>query len=242
MKLDILAFGVHPDDVELGAAGALMMALAEGKKVGIVDLTRGELGTRGTAETRKEEADAASKIMGLTVRENLEMRDGFFANDEAHQMQVITCLRKYRPDIVICNALEDRHPDHGRAARLVADSCFYSGLSKIKTQYKDLYQDAWRPKNVFHYIQDRLLEPDFVVNITPVFEKKLLAIKAYSTQFHNPDFSGPETYISTPSFLDTLISRHKLWGKKVGVEYAEGFQSEKYIGITSFDHLIHAVT
>ena len=242
MKLDILAFGVHPDDVELGAAGALMMALAEGKKVGIVDLTRGELGTRGTVETRKEEAEAASKIMGLTIRENLEMRDGFFANDEVHQMQVITCLRKYRPDIVICNALEDRHPDHGRAARLVAESCFYAGLSKIKTQYKDLYQDAWRPKNVFHYVQDRLLEPDFVMDITPVFDKKLQAIKAYSTQFYNPDFAGPETYISTPSFLDTLISRHKLWGKKVGVEYAEGFQSEKSIGITSFSHLIHEVT
>ncbi|MFN9113393.1 MAG: bacillithiol biosynthesis deacetylase BshB1, partial [Bacteroidota bacterium] len=194
MKLDILAFGVHPDDVELGAAGALMMALEEGRKVGIVDLTGGELGTRGTTETRKLEAETASQIMGLTIRENLGMRDGFFTNDEAHQLKVITCLRKYRPDIVICNAPEDRHPDHGRAARLVSESCFYSGLSKIKTQHKDLYQDAWRPKNVFHYIQDRLLQPDFLMDITPVFEKKIRAIKAYATQFYNPEIAGPETY------------------------------------------------
>jgi len=242
MKLDILAFGVHPDDVELGAAGVLMMSLAEGKKVGVIDLTRGELGTRGTPEIREKEAAAASEIMGVSVRENLGMRDGFFANDEAHQLQIITCIRKYRPDIVICNAMEDRHPDHGRAARLVADSCFYSGLSKIRTVYTDLYQEAWRPKNVFHYVQDRLLNPDFVMDITPVFEKKLEAIKAYSTQFYNPEFSGPETYISTPAFLETLISRHQLWGKKVGVSYAEAFQSEKHIGIRSFDHLIHLVT
>jgi bacillithiol biosynthesis deacetylase BshB1 len=242
MKLDILAFSVHPDDVELGAAGAMMMALAEGKKVGVVDLTRGELGTRGTPEIRQQEADAASLIMGLSVRENLGMRDGFFANDEAHQLDIITCIRKYRPEIVLCNALEDRHPDHGRAARLVADSCFYAGLSKIKTTFNNLNQDAWRPKNVFHYLQDRLLNPDFVMDITPVFEKKLQAIKAYSTQFYNPEFSGPETYISTPAFLETLISRHQLLGKIVGVQYAEGFQSEKNIGIRSFDHLIHQVT
>ena len=228
--------------MELGASGALMMALAEGKTVGVIDLTRGELGTRGTAETRKEEADAASKIMGVHIRENLEMRDGFFANDEAHQIQVITCIRKYRPDIVICNSLEDRHPDHGRAARLVADSCFYAGLSKVKTQYDGVYQDAWRPKNVFHYIQDRLLKPDFVMDITPVFNRKILAIKAYTTQFYNPDIAEPETYISTPSFLENLTARQKLWGKKVGVEYAEGFQTEKSIGIKSFDHLIHEVT
>ena len=242
MKLDILAFGVHPDDVELGAAGALMMALAEGKKVGVVDLTQGELGTRGSAETRKEEAAIASSIIGLTLRENLEMRDGFFANNEAHQMQVITCIRKHRPEIVLCNAPEDRHPDHGRAAQLVADSCFYAGLSKIKTEYSGRYQDAWRPKNVFHYIQDRLLQPDFIMDISPVFERKLNSIKAYSTQFYNPEFEGPETYISTPSFMETLIYRHKLWGKMVGVTYAEGFLSRKTIGVKSFDHLIQEVT
>ena len=242
MKLDILAFGVHPDDVELGCAGSLLLAVAEGKKVGIVDLTQGELGTRGTIQTRKEEAEAASKIMGLSVRENLNMRDGFFVNDESHQTKVISCIRKYRPDIVLCNAPEDRHPDHGRAARLVSESCFYAGLSKIKTQHNGLEQDSWRPKNVFHYIQDRMLQPDFVIDITKVFDRKLDAIKAYATQFYNPDISGPETYISTPEFLDTLISRYKLLGKTIGVSYAEGFVTEKLIGVRSLSDLIHNVT
>ncbi len=170
MKLDILAFGVHPDDVELGCAGSLLIAVSEGKKVGVVDLTQGELGTRGTVHTRKEEADAAAKIIGLTVRENLNMRDGFFVNDELHQLKIISCIRKYRPDIVICNAPEDRHPDHGRASRLVVESCFYAGLSKIKTQHNDLEQDPWRPKNVFHYLQDRFLQPDFLVDVSSVFD------------------------------------------------------------------------
>lgn len=242
MKLDILAFGVHPDDVELGCAGSLVIAVSEGKKVGVVDLTQGELGTRGTVHTRKEEADAAAKIIGLTVRENLNMRDGFFVNDEAHQLQIIACIRKYRPEIVICNAPEDRHPDHGRASRLVAESCFYAGLSKIKTQNKGLDQDPWRPKNVFHYLQDRFLQPDFLVDISNVFDKKLNAIKAYATQFYNPDISGPETYISTPEFLETLIGRHKLLGKTIGVAYAEGFITEKTVGLRSFSDLIHMVT
>ena len=242
MKLDILAFGVHPDDVELGCAGSLLIAVSEGKKVGVVDLTQGELGTRGTVHTRKEEADAAAKIIGLTIRENLNMRDGFFVNDEAHQLKIISCLRKYRPDIVICNAPEDRHPDHGRASRLVAESCFYAGLSKIKTQHNELEQDPWRPKNVFHYLQDRLLQPNFLVDISSVFEKKLNAIKAYATQFYNPDISGPETYISTPEFLDTLIGRHKLLGKTIGVSYAEGFITEKTVGVRSLSDIIHVVT
>jgi bacillithiol biosynthesis deacetylase BshB1 len=242
MKLDILAFGVHPDDVELACAGSLLVAIAEGKKAGIVDLTQGELGTRGTVHTRKEEAEAAAKIMGLSVRENLGMRDGFFSNDESHQLQIISCIRKYRPDIVICNAPEDRHPDHGRASQLVVDSCFYAGLSKIKTKDQGLEQDAWRPKNVYHYIQDRYLMPDFVMDISDVFETKLLAIKSYATQFYNPELGGPETYISTPEFLDTLIARHKLLGKTIGVLYAEGFISEKSIGIRSFSQLIHHTT
>lgn len=242
MKLDILAFGVHPDDVELGCSGTLLLAVSEGKKVGIVDLTQGELGTRGNVQTRKEEAEAASKILGLSVRDNLGMRDGFFVNDEAHQLKVISCIRKYRPDIVICNAQQDRHPDHGRAASLVSESCFYSGLSKIKTKLNGLDQDSWRPKNVFHYIQDRFLQPDFLVDITNVFDKKLDTIKAYATQFYNPDIIGPETYISTPEFLDTLIGRHKLLGKTIGVVYAEGFVTDKSIGIRSLSDLIHHTT
>ncbi|MFN5335568.1 MAG: bacillithiol biosynthesis deacetylase BshB1 [Bacteroidota bacterium] len=242
MKLDILAFGVHPDDVELGCAGSLIIAVSEGKKVGVVDLTQGELGTRGTVHTRKEEADAAAKIIGLAVRENLNMRDGFFVNDEQHQLKIISCIRKYRPDIVICNAPEDRHPDHGRASRLVVESCFYAGLSKIKTQHNELEQDPWRPKNVFHYLQDRFLQPDFLVDISKVFDKKLNAIKAYSTQFYNPDISGPETYISTPEFLDTLIGRYKLLGKTIGVAYAEGFITQKTVGLRSLSDIIHMVT
>jgi bacillithiol biosynthesis deacetylase BshB1 len=238
----VLYVAAHPDDVELAASGTVLHHIALGKKVGIVDLTQGELGTRGTIQTRKEEAEVASKILGVFVRENLGMRDGFFVNDEAHQMKVIAIIRKYRPDIVICNAPEDRHPDHGRAAQLVSESCFYAGLSKIKTQQNGLDQDSWRPKNVFHYIQDRLLQPDFVLDITKVFEKKLDTIKAYSTQFFNPDISGPQTYISTPEFLETLIGRHRLWGKKIGVIYAEGFVTQKLIGVRSLSDLIHNAT
>lgn len=242
MKLDILAFGVHPDDVELGCAGTLLVAVAEGKKVGVVDLTQGELGTRGTVQTRKQEAEAAAAVMGLSVRENLGMRDGFFVNDETHQLKVIECIRKYQPDIVLCNALQDRHPDHGRAAKLVSESCFYAGLSKIKTQQNGIAQEAWRPKNLFHYIQDRMLPAHFLIDISHVFEKKLDAIKAYSTQFYNPDMGGPETYISTPEFLDSLIGRHRLWGKMIGAVYAEGFISEKSIGMRSLSDLIHNAT
>lgn len=238
----MLAFGVHPDDVELGCAGTLLLSLAEGKKVGIIDLTKGELGTRGTAETRESEASHAAQIMGLTIRENLGMRDGFFVNDEVHQRLIIQVIRKYHPDIVLCNAPADRHPDHGRAAKLVVDACFYAGLSKITTQQEGLFQEAWRPKNVFHYVQDRLLKPDFLVDISAHFEKKISAVKAYATQFYNPDFEGPETYISSAAFLETLIARHQMWGRMVGVAYAEGFLSDKAIGVRSLDALIHQVT
>lgn len=242
MKLDILAFGVHPDDVELSCAGTLMMELTHGKKVGIIDLTRGELGTRGTAHTRKEEAEEAAKIMGIAIRENMGMRDGFFANDETHQLQVIRQLRKYRPEIVLCNAIQDRHPDHGRSSKLVSDSCFLSGLRKIETELNGIKQEEWRPKYVFHYIQDRYLNPDFVVDVSPVFEQKILAVKAYGTQFHNPELDEPQTYISTPGYLESVIYRHKMFGKMIGVAYAEGFVTEKMIGIRSFDAFIQTTT
>lgn len=238
MKLDILAFGVHPDDVELSCAGALLVEKANGKKIGIIDLTQGELGTRGTAETRKTEAAAAAKILGVDIRENLEMADGFFQNDEAHQRKVITVLRKYQPEIIFCNAPSDRHPDHGRSAKLVADAAFLSGLKKIETMADGKPQEAWRPKYVFHYIQDRLLHPGFVIDITPVFEQKIEAVKAYGTQFHNPGSNEPQTYISTPDFLDSVIYRHKWFGKMIGVKYAEGFITEKMIGFENFDSFI----
>lgn len=238
MKLDILAFGVHPDDVELSCAGVLLVEKNNGKKVGIIDLTQGELGTRGTASTRKNEATDAAKILGVDVRENLEMADGFLQNDEAHQRKIITAIRTYQPEIILCNAPEDRHPDHGRSSKLVADAAFLSGLQKIETGKNGKVQAAWRPKYVFRYIQDRMLQPDFVIDITDVFEKKIEAIKAYKTQFHSTETEGPETYISSPDFLDSVIYRHKWFGKMIGVKYAEGFISEKMVGLKSFDAFI----
>ena len=238
MKLDLLAFGVHPDDVELSCSGVLLIEKNNGKKTGIVDLTEGELGTRGTAETRYQEATDAARILGVDIRENLKLADGFFKNDEDHQRKVIQVIRKYKPEIVICNAPEDRHPDHGRSARLVSEASFLSGLVKIETTDNGIVQEPWRPKYVLHYIQDRYLKPDFVVDISAVFEKKIEAIKAYRTQFHNPGIDGPQTYISTPDFLDSVIYRYKMFGKMIGVKYAEGFISDKTIGIRDFDSLI----
>ncbi len=239
MKLDMLAFGVHPDDVELGCAGALIVEKANGKKTGIIDLTKGELGTRGTAETRKEEAAAAAKILGVDIRENLAMADGFFENNEAHQRIIIQVLRKYQPEIIICNAPEDRHPDHGRSSSLVTDAAFLAGLSKIETLENGVLQEPWRPKYVLHYIQDRFLNPDFVIDISDAFEQKIASVKAYKTQFYNPETNeGIQTYISTPAFLDSVIARAAMFGKMIGVEYGEGFISKKAIGIKNLDALI----
>jgi len=249
MKLDILAFGVHPDDVELSCSGTLLVEKMKGKKVGVVDLSQGELGTRGTAATRTTEANDAAEILQLDVRENLKMADGFFSNDEDHQRRIIATLRKYQPEIILCNAPADRHPDHGRAADLIYTAAFLSGLTKVgtmtpegETQENSSFQQAWRPKYVFNYIQDRYFNPDFVVDITDVFEKKIEAIKAYKTQFYNPDSKEPDTYISSPEFLESIIYRSKMFGKLIGVKHAEGFLSKKMIGIKSFDSLIQKDT
>lgn len=243
MHLDILAFGVHPDDVELGCGGTILAALAEGKKVGIVDLTRGELGTRGTAETRDAEAAEAARILGVQHRENLRMADGFFQNDEAHQRKVIQVIRRFTPNIILINAPEDRHPDHGRSAKLVADAAFLSGLRKIETIDSDgLSQAAWRPSYVFHYIQDRFIQPSFVVDISAHIEKKMEAVQAYGTQFHNTNLNEPQTYISSPQFLDTVRARAMMLGKRIGVNYAEGYITEKIIGVSSFDAIIQHTT
>ena len=238
MKLDVLAFGVHPDDIELSCSGILLVEKNNGKKTGIIDLTEGELGTRGTAETRYTEAADAARILKVDVRENLQMADGFFANDKDHQLQIIRVLRKYQPEIIICNAPEDRHPDHGRSASLVSDAAFLSGLRKIETIDAGEQQTAWRPKYVFHFIQDRYLKPDFVVDISSVFETKLESIKAYKTQFHNPALNEPQTYISSPGFLESVVNRDKMFGKMIGVEYAEGFITKKMLGIRNLDALI----
>jgi len=243
MKVDILAFGVHPDDVELGCSGTLIMAVAEGKKVGVIDLTRGELGTRGTIDTRKTEAAAAAKAMGVHARENLEMADGFFQNDEVNVRKVIASIRKYRPEIVLCNAPEDRHPDHGRSSKLVADAAFLAGLRKIETTGTDgAMQEAWRPKYVFHYIQDRYLKPDFVFDISAAIEQKMKAIFCYTTQFNSTDNTEPQTYISSPDFMDVIKARALMFGKRIGVEYAEGYITTKMVGVKSFDAFIQETT
>ena len=238
MKLDILAFGVHPDDVELSCSGALLVEKKNGKKVGIVDLTRGELGTRGTAETRRQEAADAAAIMNVDVRENLGMPDGFFKNEEENQRKVITAIRKYQPEIIICNAPADRHPDHGRASELLNTAAFLSGLIKIETQENSSLQQEWRPEYVFNYIQDKYYKPDFVVDISDVFEKKIEAVKAYKTQFFNPEVKDTETYISSPEFLESIIYRAKMFGRMIGVQYGEGFLYNSMIGIKSFDALL----
>lgn len=243
MKLDILAIGVHPDDVELGCSGTLINEIKSGKKTGIVDLTQGELGTRGTIHTRYEEAAEAARIIGVDIRENLKMRDGFFENDEENKMKLISTIRKYRPDIVIGNTLHDRHPDHGRAGKMIADCCFLSGLSKVRTVDEEgNQQEKWRPAYVLHYIQDWYHEPDILVDISDVFEQRMKSIEAYSTQFHSASVNGkdeePQTYISTPDFIESIIARARMFGKRIGVKFAEGFTCEKKIGIRSLDSLI----
>lgn len=245
MKLDILAIGVHPDDVELGCSGTIINEVRLGKKVGILDLTQGELGTRGDIASRYTEAARAAEIMGVSIRENLKMRDGFFINDEAHQLQLVRAIRKYQPEIVLSNALEDRHPDHGRAGKLIADACFLAGLVKIETRDADgQVQQRWRPKNILHYIQDRLHEPDVIIDISGVFEQRMLAIEAYTTQFYNPEMEieAPQTYISTPDFRESVVARARMLGKRIGVRYGEGFTTQKSLGIRTLDALIQNET
>ena len=237
MKLDILAFGAHPDDVELGCAGTILKEISLGKKVGIVDLTRGELGTRGSAEIRDQEANAAAKILGVVARENLEMRDGFFLNDEKHQLEIIKMLRKYQPEIVLCNAIDDRHIDHGKGSKLVSDACFLSGLMKIETELDGVQQKAWRPKLVYHYIQWKNIEPDFVVDITGFTDKKIESILAYSSQFYDPNSKEPESPISSKNFLESLNYRSRDLGRIAGVEHAEGFTVERHLAVNSLSDL-----
>jgi len=233
MKLDILVFAVHPDDAELGCSGTILKHIAAGKKVGIVDLTRGELGTRGTAETRDQESAESTRILGLHVRENLEMRDGFFKNDEQHQLKVIQMIRKYTPEVVLCNALHDRHPDHGRASDLVYDALFLSGLAKIETQYEGKSQKAFRPRLLLQFIQDRYIQPDILVDVTEFWDKKLECIHAFKTQFFNPDNDDKQTYISSPEFLKVIEARSREFGKSIGAVHAEGFTSKKLLVVNN---------
>lgn len=237
MKLDILAMGVHPDDVELSCAGTLLKAKAEGKKVGILDFSQGELGTRGSAPLRLQEAAASAQILGLDVRENLGYKDGFFQNDEAHQRGIIRILRRYRPEIVLCNALDDRHPDHGRAAKLSADACFYSGLRKIETEWEGEAQEAWRPKAVYHYIQDRPTPPDFVIDVSDFVEQKMEAIKAFKSQFHDPESNEPESPLTMANFFDVVRARMSEMGRYVFADYAEGYHKSRPLGVKRLEDL-----
>ena len=238
MKLDILAIGAHPDDVELSCAGTLLKETTKGKRVGVVDLTQGELGTRGNAETRTEEARQAAEIMGLAMRQNLKFRDGFFQNDEAHQLEIIKLIRKYQPEIVFCNAIHDRHIDHSKGSQLVSDACFLSGLRKIETIVDSKSQKAWRPKHVYHYIQWYDITPDVVVDISGYINKKVEAVKAYKTQFFDPTNNEPKTPISSQNFLDSVTYRARDLGRIIGVDHAEGFTVERYAAVDSIFDLI----
>jgi bacillithiol biosynthesis deacetylase BshB1 len=238
MKLDILAFGAHPDDVELSCGATIAKEISLGKKVGIVDLTRGELGTRGSADLRDIEAANAAKILGVSVRENLRFADGFFMNDKEHQLEIIKMIRKYQPNVVLCNAIDDRHIDHAKGSQLVSDACFLSGLMKIETELEGKSQEKWRPKQVYHYIQWKNIEPDFVVNVTGFMDKKTDAVLAYSSQFYDPTSKEPETPITTKNFKESINNRGKELGRLIGVDYAEGYTSERYVAVESLDKLI----
>lgn len=238
MKLDILAFGAHPDDVELGCGATIAKEISLGKKVGIIDLTRGELGTRGSAEIRDEEAKKAAKILKVAVRENLNFSDGFFINNKEHQLKIIEMLRKYQPDIVLCNAIDDRHIDHGKGSKLVSDACFLSGLRKVETSLNESSQTAWRPKLVYHYIQWKNITPDFVVDVTGFMDTKLEAVKAYSSQFYDPNSKEPVSPITSENFIDSIKYRAQDLGRLVGTDFAEGFTAERYLAIKKLDDLI----
>lgn len=238
MKVDILAFGAHPDDIELGCGGSLAKAVAQGKKVGLIDLTQGELGTRGSAEIRKQEAAEAAKLLNASFRKNLGFRDGFFVNDEAHQLEVIKTIRAYQPNIVLCNAIDDRHIDHAKGSQLVSDACFLSGLNKIVTKdNKGNTQPAWRPAQVYHYIQWKEITPDFVLDISEYIDKKLEVIQAYSSQFYDKESKEPSTPISSKNFLESVRYRAKNLGRLAGVDAAEGFTVERTPLIMNFDQL-----
>ncbi len=238
MKLDILVMAAHPDDAELGAGGIILAHVAMGKKVGVVDFTEGELGTRGTAITRKSEAENASKILMLSARENLKLPDGFFKNDKDSQLKLISVIRKYQPDIVIANAVTDRHIDHGKGSGLATDACFLSGLRKIETLLDGEKQETWRPKVVYHYIQDRYITPDFIFDITPFWDKKMEAIKAFNTQFHNPNLNEPQTTLSSPDFIHFIEGRARDFGRTIGTTYGEGFTVERQIGVKDLFDLL----
>ena len=238
MKLDILAIGAHPDDVEMSAGATIAKEIANGKKVGILDLTRGELGTRGSAEIRDKEAETAAKILGISFRKNLGFADGFFINNTASKLEIIKIIRKYRPDVVLCNAIDDRHIDHGKGSKMVSDACFLSGLRKIETHHEGNHQHEWRPNHVYHYIQWKDITPDFVVDVTGFMDIKMESVRAYKSQFFDPDSKEPETPISSQNAIDSIEYRCRNFGRLIGVEHAEGFTTERHPAVDSLFDLI----
>ena len=238
MKLDILVLAAHPDDAELTCSGTIALHVAMGKKVGIVDFTQGELGTRGTAELRLQEAQESARILGLAVRDNLGLPDMFFRNDREHQLAVIRKIRQYKPDIVLANAVKDRHPDHGRGAQLAIDACFMAGLRKIETELDGQLQEAWRPAQLFHYIQSQYIQPDFVVDVSDYWDTKIASIKAFGSQFFNPESDEPETFISSENFMKFIDARGREYGQSIGVTYGEGFTLNKQLGVRSLYDLL----
>jgi bacillithiol biosynthesis deacetylase BshB1 len=237
MKLDILAIGAHPDDVELGCSATLAKEISFGKRVGILDLTMGELGTRGSSEIRATESAEAANILGIDIRDNLSFEDGFFVNDKKHQLEIIKIIRKYQPEVVLCNAVDDRHIDHGKGSKLVSDACFLSGLRRLKTNLNGKSQKEWRPYHVYHYIQWKNINPDFVVDVSKFMEKKMEAVKAYSSQFYDPNSDEPISPITSKNFLDSVLYRAQDLGRLIGVDYAEGFTTERYVAVDRLDNL-----
>jgi N-acetylglucosamine malate deacetylase 1 len=237
MKLDVLAISAHPDDVEVAAGGTLLHHIALGQKVGLLDLTKGELSSRGNVPQRTEEAYNAAQLLGASIREQLDLPDGYFTTDESSLLKVVSKIRKYRPDYILANAFDDRHPDHRRAADMVVQASFLAGLIKVETSDNGINQATWRTKAIYHYIQDRTCKPDFMIDVTPYMERKFLAIKAFKSQFYLPDCNDPETPISCPSFFEALRGRNAMLGRQVGVEYAEGFTTTRPLGVNNFAEL-----
>ncbi|MDX1478461.1 MAG: bacillithiol biosynthesis deacetylase BshB1 [Saprospiraceae bacterium] len=237
-KLHILAFAAHPDDVELCAAGTLLKHVDMGYKVGLIDLTRGELGTRGNAELRLQEARASADLLGIEVRENLGMDDGFFVNDKEHRIAIARIVRKYRPDVVLANAVKDRHPDHGRAAQLVTEGCFVAGLIKVPTEMDGKPQERWRPRAIYHYIQDYKLQPDLCVDVTPYMQKRMDAIKCFKSQFYDPNSDDPDSPISGKDFMDLILAAARVYGRPIGAEFGEGFTVARPIGVEDLTRLL----
>lgn len=238
MKLDVLVFAAHPDDAELSCGGTILSLVASGKKVGIVDLTRGEMGTRGSAEIRDEESAASAKILGLSVRENLGFSDVFFTNDRQHQIEVVKAIRRFQPEIILCNAVQDRHPDHGKASSLVVQANFLAGLKKVETDIAGQVQDIWRANNLYHYIQTDWIQPDFVVDVSGFWQKRMEAVRAFKSQFFDPDGEQPNTLISSPQFIEMLEARAIELGLSIRVKYGEGFTVDRNVGVSDLFSLL----